>query len=78
MLFGGARHSLGAGEVLAANQYGDVLCIAGQENTLLRRGKTAAYDKNLLTGKKLAIAGGAVRDAMSGQLLFAGHPKLTE
>ena len=72
MLFSGARHSLGAGEVLAANQYGDVLCVACQENALLRRGKTAAYDKNLLTGKKLAVAGGAVGYAPSTELRLAG------
>lgn len=53
MLFGGARHSLGAGEILAANQYGDVLCVACQENALLRRGKAAAYDKNLLAAVAL-------------------------
>ena len=72
MLFSGARHSLGAGEVLLANQYGDVLCVACQENALLRRGKAAAYDKNLLAGKKLAVAGGAVGYAPSTELRLAG------
>ena len=60
-----------AGKIILANQNGDVARVLGEKDALLRRGETAANDKDVLAGEELAVARGAVGDAVAAKLILA-------
>ncbi len=60
-----------AGEIVIANQHGDLAGVFGEEHRLFGRGETTADHQHLLAGEELAITGGAIGHAASRILLFA-------
>ena len=70
-------HRLGTGKLLFPHYDIYLLRILGKENRLFRSGKSAAYDKDIHTGKKLSIAGGAVRDSSATKFHLTLKPDLS-
>ena len=54
------RNGLGTGKCIRPHADCDMLCIFGQEQCLLCCRKSAANDKDLLSGKKLPVTGGTI------------------
>ena len=62
--------ALGTGKVLASHQDGDMPCKFGQEDAFFRCRVTAAHNKYVLAGKKLAVASSTVGNATAFVFLF--------
>ena len=73
VITGGIGCALGAGEVVAADENGDMSCVLGEEHGLLCCGKAAADDEHILAGEELAVAGGAVGYAAAAEIFFSGE-----
>ena len=70
MVPGSVRRGLGAAEVVSPDEDGHMPGVLGEKHALLRCGKAAAHHKDILSGEKLSVAGGAVGHAPAPELLL--------
>ena len=77
MVPGGVRRGLGAGEAIAPDQDGHMAGVLGKKHALLSGREAAAHHKDILAGKELPIAGGAIGNSPPPELCFTLEPHHT-
>src|SRR6185369_13946150 len=74
VLPGAVLHDLGGAELVAAVEQLDLVRELGEEERFLHRRVAAADDGDVLALEEEAVAGGARRDAVAGELLLVRKP----